>query len=635
MAGEKTATFAVKVPTETNALATANAVDALRQSITTSQDRVKGLQGNLRLLKGATDEVKAAKDKLKSAIVAEQTAVSSNALALDKLGSSYERVKKKAEEASGGFAAINDNARKLGGPVAEVTGRLEKFGQVLEVAGTEPLLAAAGAVGVFVVALGGLAAGVGYAIGKIGAFTLESGNALRTMGLWREAALGSEESSRHFGNQIEALAGKIPTTREELNRLAVDQSRLLIGARISGQGIVDTFNAVAQEAAAMGDSAGKQIEDLITRMKRVGRLGIGRFELQGTGIERADVAGALAKNLHVSLAKATQDLAFGRVKIDDGAKAIRDTIEKRFAGINTKRMLDFDVITQKTGERLRGLTKGVDLEPILSGLDSLSKMLGSDTVTGQALKANIEGIAKILSSGFSGALPNVKEGFEYLVFYSQKIEIITLAVAVGFKGWITHLDGVKGVVNEIIDSLKSAAKLVGATGALGPLATATTQAISQTKSARKQGGDVAQGFANGIAANDNAVTKATEEMGRKAIQGSADKLKIHSPSLVFKEQGRNTVKGYDSGVDEEISRGDSAIKRLGAMAPNASGGASKSGGSGASVKIGDLVVHLHFAGKGNADEIQRAVSSAEFRAAVTKVFEDALTGAGVPIAEVA
>jgi uncharacterized protein (DUF111 family) len=136
----------------------------------------------------------------------------------------------------------------------------------------------------------------------------------------------------------------------------------------------------------MGDEVGKQLENIITRGQMAQRVQINPLELQGSGLQFKDIAGQLAANLHIGVEQAKAALFEGRVKLDDGAKAIRDAVDKRFGEINAKKLLDLGVQAEKFKEKLTALTADVKLEPLLKGIDELSHLFDNTTVSGAALK---------------------------------------------------------------------------------------------------------------------------------------------------------------------------------------------------------------------------------------------------------
>lgn len=647
---DKTVTFGIKIPVETNAASAGTSVELLRSSIAASQETIKSYQSSLQKLRGKSDEVKAAKEKLKAAIESERDAVSRSTLALGRNGVTVSDLATRSKEAAKKLSALKDAVGLAGGPAASLT---SKFGELSGV-----LNGSAGAAGLFafaaagvVAAMAAMAAGVISATVSLTKFILESANALRTMGLFREAATGSASNAKAFGHQIEYLADRIPTTREELQQLSLDVSRAMVGTRVSGQGIIDTFNAVAQESSAMGDSAGKAIQGIIDRGKLFGRLGLGLNELQGTGIVFQDVASNLSKNLKISLGAAQQQLRMGRANVNAGVKAIRDAIEKNFAGINKRRMLDFDVILAKTKERLKGLTEGLNLEPLLEGFDKLARLTDKNTVTGAALKGLITDFGNLAGKVFKATLPLAEKFFKQLVIESLKFEIAgirlynwaqktfgpdflskvdgaTIAITAGKVAFGAFATAILGVV--------AAAALVAAPFVLAYFAVErlrkTFTVLSDDFSVlkiqfKKDFGDIGvsivEGLVNGLGLGIPNLIKGTLGLVGAIKDTFTDKLKIHSPSKLFEEYGENTAEGYERGLSGAGSGAQAAANRLAPSAPP--GGRGGAAGGPISVQV-----TANFPGVKDGAGAAKALNDPAFISSLVKAFEEAMAGQGVP-----
>lgn len=642
MAADKTATFGIKIDADTNADLAAESVLQLQKRITASQEAIKGFSAAQRGLRGSSDEVTAAREKLKAAVTAERDAVSRATLALGQQGTTYDAVSKKVREnAKAADAATKEQEKlaaanaKAGGPLKDASSKLSEFAEkltttkgLMTLAAGASLLLAAG-----IVKVASSLGGVGVSLAS---FILEQGNALRTMGLFREAATGSESNAKAFGNQIDALGRKIPTTREELNKLAVEQSRLLVGTRISGQGIVDTFNAVAQTSAAMGDSAGKAIQGIIERGKTFGRVGIGLYELQGTGIDTRDVASQLAKNLKIGILDAQLALRSGRVKIDDAAKALRDVVETRFGPVNAKRMIDFDIIVAKLKDKFQNLTKGVDLEPVLKTFEKLANLFDTSTVTGTALKGLITDFGTGIGRAFERGFPLMQDFFEKGVIYALKFEIAWLKINIQLdrifgkdsvaNAGMALFSTVMGGIQLQFDAILGAAKLLE--GILTKIGALNFPNISKGLglSIGADSKEIAAGVAGGISGASGEVEKAT----RGLAEGSKDSFKgamgIHSPSTVFAEYGAQTAEGYAGGVRGATGIGQAAVQSLvpsAPVVPNIGGG-----GGGHSV-IANVIVN--FPNVKDGKEAAAAMSGPAFKAQLLKALEEVAIGQGIPV----
>lgn len=653
MAAEKTATFGIKVDAQTNAPDAANSVEALRQRIVSSQDAVKAYSASLRNLRGSSDEVKAAKEKLKTAVQAERDAISQATLALGKEGTTFDQASKKAREHAKAIEEAKKKHGELSGPLGDVKNKLTDLDGKLSTGAGAASLFAAGAVAATaaVVALtGALASGV-FALGK---WIAESANLLRTQNLMREASTGSAVSALHLGHQIEALGAKVPLTREQLQGMSVDLTRTLEGTRVGGQGIVDTFNAVAQASAAMGDSAGKSIEGLITRSKQFGRLGIGAFELQGTGITRDNVAAQLAARLKISLADARQQLALGRVNVNDGAAAIRAAVEKNFGSINARRMLDLTVISNKFKDSLTALTSGVDIEPLLKGFGEFAKLFGPTTVTGKVLKGLVTDIGNGLVATFTKAGPIATKIFKQIVIEGLKLEIAFLKLRNQFRNTFgpglkdidlaaAAIRGLDFATNAVINTVNGLYK------AFVVLSNPEKAIVDLAGEMVGLGGAIIDGLINGLKAGALKIGAAITGIAGNIKDGFKNALGIHSPSRVFAGFGLNIGAGLGQGIGQGAPQARAAMQRLttglGAgvslgvrppgipsplVAPPRNPLAPPAAPAQAGPRNANVTVTLNFPNAKDGASLQSTISSDGFRAALIKALEDALKGRGVP-----
>ena len=645
MAEDKTASFGIRIPVETNADDAADSVEALRKSITASQDAVKGYSSSLRNLRGTSDEVKGAKEKLKAAINAERDIISQSTLALGKHGTT-----------------LTETARKAKGPAADLAKHFADLKEKFVGAGSAANVAVIGLGLVAAAVLAVSAATVAGAI-KLGAFILEMGNLTRTQSLFREAATGSAENAKAFGHQIDAIAGKVPQGRAELEALSVSLSKSLVNTRVSGQGIVDTFNAVAQASAAMGDDAGKAIEGIISRGKMMGRISLGVNELQGTGVGFQDVAAALAKNLHISVGQAQNELFMGRVKIDAGAKALRDAVEKNFAGINLRRMLDLNVIGQKLRDTFQQMTKDINLEPLQAGFAKLAGLFGTNTVTGLALKGLVTDFGNVMTKVFVAGLPFVEAFFNQIIIESLQLEIALIKAGI----WVKQTFGVDflsslgdadlaitaakvsfGVFVVTLGLMAAAAALVVAP--FVALAWVFAKALDAGKALsdwffsydwKTWGTDITDGLVAGIKAGAGAVIGAVKGLGSSIKNAFTADLSIHSPSKVFRVFGQAVPDGAAQGVKDNTPKVNAAVASM-VTVPRTNVGAAAGGPAVSSVidvQRGDtrgsggpttVTVNLNFPNVQSGSDVSAALTAPSFRAQFTKLLEEICLGSGVP-----
>lgn len=668
----KTASYAIRVDSNAKDIGQegAAALEQLRSSIGKSQSAIKEIGGALRNLRGNSDEVAKAKTELKAQLEAERGAVSAATLALAKMGTTFglltEREKKFAKEqteltkklkdaktaeaeTTKGASSMLSEMAKAGGPLGELAKRGEDLGEKLSTgAGAFGLIAAAAAVTVgALVEVGKTIADLTVSLVK---WIVTSANAARTANLLRVAWTGSEANAKALGHQIDALATKVPIAKDKLNEMAGALVRSLSGTRVSGQAIVDLLSTVAQTSAAMGDEAAHKLQDIIERAKNLGRIQISPFELQGTGLARDDIAKELAAQMKVGVESARAALASGRVKIEDGAKAIRAAVEKRFGKVNLARMLDLDVLKQKFQETLAALTKDVNLEPLLKGFQQLTKLFDQSTVSGHILKTLVTTIGNELGPAFQKVVPIAREFFIRLEIGALKIAIALVKarneISKSLDGMGKDFDSAQAkavaweyAVNRPIEHTVAFIRTMARwlEKAISMWRTLSSEVDSAKKSFtgfEQLGYNAITGLIDGVTSGIAALKQTISGLADTIKSAFRDALGIHSPSKVFEGYGKDTAKGYERGLDaggQGVSTSASGLAPASPSSAPLSPSPAAVGGTGRpSVQV---VVNLNVAaGAGpGAPQAVAMLTEPGFLQGLTKAVEDALVGAAIPV----
>lgn len=596
------------------------------------ESEAKALGGELRRLKGNSDEIKATKAALKKRIDEAKTSVSTLTAELLKQGTSYAAASAAAKKYGDGVGRLSklkggagkllggaSNAlapvgKKLGAAFAPLTKRLgvllapvgKKVGTALAPAGRAlakfggsakkvfagvgkaakpaaeglgsvaksigPLLAEGAAIGSVAIAAVAAAAVAGAA--AVVAFGLASSDAAARMQRQREALLGNAKDAKVLGDQIAALAGKVPQGVEELNGLAVSLSK----TRLTGKAMVDTMNAVAQASGAVDGAAGAKLQEIITRGQNAGRFSLQRLELQGTGIDFDDVAKEYAAGTKKSLEAARREIMTGGATLEAGAAAVAKATEKKFGGMNLKNAFSLANAPKKFLDQFRLLSSGINLEPLGQMFQKVFGQLSPDAPLGGAVKKLMETVGSGFVDIAAKSIPVLLEGFKWLIvgalkvatyFYEMKKKV---ADAFAADGWI-------GAGKAIVD-----------------------------------------GIVKGIIGRNEFLVTAIKNMAKTVKDAFTGKLEIHSPSRVFMDYGQNTVEGYAQGVDRGSRRASEAVEGMVSM-PKQSGGA----GGGAEPQI---VVNIHGAPSGG---MQGAPSPA-FLAELSRALRSARTARGLAAA---
>ncbi len=648
---DKALTFGVKIPVETNALDGADSVEALRKAIFASQETVKQYASSFRLLKGTSDAVVESKAILKAAMNAERDAISRNALALGDLGKTVFEVTKKSAPLAKVIGEVKQKAEEAKGPAADLAKKFDDLIGKFTGAGAGANLAVVGFGLVAAAILAVTAAAVAGTV-ALAKFVIAGANELRTFNLVSEAASGSAANAKAMGHQVELLATKVPLSTQALRDLQLELVRGANGTRMSGNAIEDTFNAVAQASGAMGDTAGKAIQDVLTRGKLMGRMGLGVNELQGTGIQFTDVAAQLSKNLKIGLREAQTMLISGRVKLDAGAKAIRDVVETRFAKVNASIMLDLPKQVEKLKASLIQLTDGVNLTPFLEGFKRIAALFDKSSVSGGILKDLITDFSVIMTKVFVAGLPFVEIFFTQMAIEALKLESAFLSLGI----WVKKTFGVEFPASfDLAETAVTSAKIAFAAivVTLGLLATVAALAVAPFvaigyawtkltegsqelgKSIRKvfletdwkaMGTAIIDGLVNGITAGFTKV--------KNAVQGLVDGVKntftgpkgidAHSPSKFFDKQADNSVEGYAGGLEKRTGKVTGAVSGL----LGGGGGGGMAGGGSKTIGNVTMTLNLVFPNAKSGGDVVQTLNGPSFKAQFTKALEEMLLGMG-------
>lgn len=404
-----------------------NELEKLRQRIEGGSSSLKGLEASMKRLQSASIVDVAAARSLKDRIQEQKDTIAAASTQVLKLGTTYEQLASKAKSVGKEHENLSKNTKTLDNAVrgasprmAELSDKLSGFMDV--VAGGGGLeLAAAGiaAIGVALIAAGVAAVAFGAAMAvTLAQFVVESQNAARSANLLRLAFAGTDTNARNLGTQVDALASKVSTSKVELNKLASE----LAEAGFQGQTLVDTFNAIGGASGAGADKAAAKIREVLDRSKLSGRVGINPMELLGSGLKFDEIATSLADQMGVGVARARSALLQGAVPLGDAAAAMRKAIETKFGAINAAKMLDLGTQVEKFKENLAGLSKDVNIEPMLQDFSQLFGLFSSSSsVTGGALKQ----LVTAFGSGFVDAVhestPVAKAFIEGLVLGALKL----------------------------------------------------------------------------------------------------------------------------------------------------------------------------------------------------------------------
>lgn len=680
-ASSDTATFQVNLAGNAadSARETADAMEALRQRIVEGKASISEMRSAYQNLRGTTDEVKAAKAALSAKLNAERDAVSKVTLAMlaqqaagkgqltDAQKSAVEKTKliaklkeeaekqKKLKDARNSLPETQQAARTRalsaalqagGGPIAGVVAKLQAFKDVAgeHGAGGATAYLTLGLVGA-VAAAAALAAGIAGIAYKLGKFALTGADAARSAQLLRQAFFGGNAQwGKNAGEQIDALARNVPTAKAEIQALGAE----LANANIGGQLWVDSLNAITQASSALGNNAGSKIKEFIERGKQMNRLQINPREMIGTGVTFQEVAKELAESMHVGVADAQKALFEGRVKLGDGAAALRKAVEKKFGGINLAQMLSFENIAKKLEETFQSYTKDIDLEPLLKGVKEVLHVFDLSTESGQALKQIINLFGNDFSKAIGASGPLAKNFLYGMILGAQEVTISYLQLRKEFRKTFgpetlqdarllnftlgvgkASVNGISWGLQSVLTSMQAIRDLNKAGDAIGNFYKSIWTEVKALDAGlmegfRLMGSNMIDGLVNGLASSATRVKDAVSKLGEDAKKAFKDVLSIHSPSRAFQEYGELSGEGYAKGTEKSQGRVQDAVSAM-VTVPSAPQG----GGSSASAPM-TFNITINAEG-GDAKAVASAVSSDAVIKQLTKAVVNAVKSRGLPV----
>lgn len=638
----------------------ARALEELRRKISGGTDKLKDMQAAYKRLTGDTADVLKAKVQLTAQIDAEKNAISAAQLKLNGMGVSYEKLAQRTKRAGDEQKKLGDKLKaddagkaatgakglglaisSAGGPVANLKAKFDRLKEVGGKGGVLGILAM-GIAGLIAAAVA-LAVALGKSVFDLGKFIVSGANAARSADLLREGVTGSAEDAQRLGQQVDALARKLPTAKAQINEMAVSLRK----AGLSGQTLVDTMNAVGQASAAVGDEAGAKLRELAERGKLTNRFQIAPLEMVGTGVDFDDIAKALASQMRIGVDKARRALVEGRVKLADGAAAMRQAVEDKFGGLNLRKMMDLDVAFEKFKETVFGFANEVDLEPFLRGLKLIGSAFDTSTTTGHAMKSIVTMLGNAISTTFEKGAPLVKRFIQGMVLGVLMLTVqvlklrkqwretmgdkeiikgatlITLAVKAGtlaFSGLavtVLWLSGMLAMLGGALNVVAGAWHLLEAAWAAGK------QALTETDWAAT-GRAIVDGIISGLTSGAGRLVDAVKGLAKKITGTFTSKLEIRSPSKVFARHGESIPDGVAEGIDSGAPKAAAAID---GMAPMPGAGGSASGSAAGGGGGGPISVTIN--APGATKEAVDAMGSDDFLQNLVKALRDAKSGGGM------
>lgn len=358
-------------------------------------------------------------------------------------------------------------------------------------------------------------------------------------------------------------------------------------------------------------------------------------DLQVAGVKADDMADALqAVALHeAALGSGGSREFIEQIKKGDKAvKQLASDARKSLGGIVTKQLQGLDAQSAKFKANISDLFGGLNIEPVLNGLQTLVGLFDKSSESGKTVKLLFETIfqpiidqaenaayvVEAFALGFLIGLtkvyialkPAIKAIGEFFGFEDTSLaDVLSIATKAGeiaayvFVGFVAVFGAITAAVGLAVAAFAGlVAAVIAIPVVLGEAAAAIMGVfVSAFKAAVDfirgidvvgMGRDLIMGLVNGITGAAGAVVSAITGAVGGAINAAKSMLGIASPSKVFAEIGENTAAGMTEGVESGTSDVQSSLETM-AAPPTAAltsptdgaGGGSSDASSGAGITL--------------------------------------------------
>lgn len=503
---------------------------------------VQSYAGTLRTLEKNAATATAKEDALAKSLKNVNTLAGATNKAIAAQGEKLEKLRG-ALSASGGQAGAF--ASSLLAPVQGFTKLSASMGSANAAMVVGAAATAALVLGVVLLAAAAVAATIAVAAWAVGL-----ADSARSAALSREALEAVNPELVALRGNIDAIAGETGLATAEISGLA----KSLADAKVSAEDMPDALRAAALAERALGKGGS---------------------------------------------AKFLADIKAGKVAVADLAAASTS----KLGGIVAQQMRGLDAQALKFKANVSGIFGGLNIEPVLAGLEILVGLFDKSTAAGQAIKFLFEELfqplidqaktAAIVLEAFAlgfvigllkmyiAAKPTIKAISEFFSFEDTSLEDVLNAVAVAAE----YLAPVAAVLAAIVGGALVVAFAAGAAAlalfyapvalaiaAFGALVAGVSAAWDFLKGLdfAAIGTAIIQGLVNGITGGASAVLSAITGAVQGAIDGAKRLLGIASPSKVFAEIGVNTSEGFAGGVEDGAPEAQSAMAQMVSPASSAS-----------------------------------------------------------------
>lgn len=392
-----------------------------------------------------------------------------------------------------------------------------------------------------------------------------------SIGAFQTIGLNGKEMTRVFAEGGPNAAKALDTVIEKIQGIEDPVKRNAVGVALFGTKFEDLGNAfmaldpstaVSSLGAVKGaaEEAGKTLNDTaeskLTAFKRGLEQNVVNY-IGGTVLPKLEEFGnALSmSDLPAELEESRQNVVdfFDGItgKIEEWASgnevhlsALKDTFDEYFGSIKTTVSEVLDAIGVFWGEWGDEIltTVTIALDAILSSIGGFITMIGGIFKTAKSLltgdwKGVWDGLGEIVEGGTRGIRSIADSGMRLL------------GQAMGFN-W----DDIKARGKKGIDDLVANVKALP--GNLKSIASQAGQWLVQA------GRDLINGMINGVKEKASELANAARGVVQSAVDGAKNLLGIHSPSTVFAEIGKWTVRGLIQGLEAENGNVKTTVDKM-------------------------------------------------------------------------
>lgn len=377
-----------------------------------------------------------------------------------------------------------------------------------------------------------------------------------------DSLAGLKKQASSLNKTISATTAK--SKKNTINKLTDD----LAGLRKQAKSLTAASKATQKVTTVVGKSkktstvATAAAKKAATQLKSVNKQ-IASTQSALTQARRGNYSGAAAKaqsqlkSVQKQIASTEKALKAAR-RGETGAAATKaaDAFFTKYAASATAKLQALgkqsDTLTKKLKNAKTALTESIKVRDEYAG-SLTEKFAGAYGITGDSATTGIETIIR----GFKNAATTVT------TFSKQLATLKKRGLSDGLIDQVAQLgseEGSKVAKNLLTASNSQLKSITSQYNALNKASASTGTALG--KQMYQSGVNGAQGLVNGLSSQLASVTKASEKLANAVINTVAKKLKIHSPSRVFKEIGEFTGDGMVLGIEARVPAARAAAGSL-------------------------------------------------------------------------